>query len=295
MSTPNVSFTELETAAKPATTTESQATPAVTEQTTTAAAPVQPQFTEQDAQTLRTFADAGISISNYKDLLTAKQLVENLPKIIRTNPRVLTAEIAKNDPEAYNTLLDAISDEWYEVKGKKLEQSAQGGASSTTSSNADPRVEALTAKIENLISERNQEKSQRQQDQILSGYNSTVEGLLAKLPEGVPEQAKDYIRLKTNELLWKDNSARERIGKGVYVDVPKYFAEASAKATADTKASADKEHSRRADVESRGTREITPAAENVNGSQEQIAPGQDPIWNDAGLAKDTAAALRASR
>ncbi len=290
MATSTVSFSELETAAQPQKAAEPVVTPVVTEPP----APTQPQFTEQDAQTIRTFADAGITIQNYQQLLQAKQVMDNLPKIIRANPRVLTAEIAKADPDAYANFLEVVSDEWYEVKGKKLEAPATGSASSTTSSASDPRFDALKTQLEGLIAERNQEKSERQQGQILDGYNRSVEGLLSKLPEGVPEQSKDYIRLKTNELIWKDNSARDRVSKGVYVDVPKFFAEASAKATADTKAAANNEHARRSAVEARGTKEITPAAEPVNGTVE-TQPGEDPIWGSAGLAKDVQAALKASR
>src|SRR5437660_2860902 len=289
MATQAVSFQELETAPK-------QQTPAVTAATATVpetppAAQTPPQFSEANAQALRILADAGITITNYKELLQAKSVMDNLPKIIRSNPRVLTGEIAKSDPEAYDNFLEAVSDEWYEVKGKKLEaQTATNGASSTVSS-SDPRLEALQAKLDLLIADRNQEKTERQQGQILDGYNKAIEGLLAKPPEGVPEQSKDYIRLKTNELVWKDNSARDRVAKGVYVDLPKFLAEASAKATADTKAAADKEHARRQEVENRGTREITPAAENVNGHVE--TPGEDPIWGDSGLARDVQAALKA--
>lgn len=297
MSTQSVSFSELETAAKPAPTAEAPVTPVVTEPKIEA--PAQPQFTEQDVATLRTFADAGITIENYQQLLQANQLIQKLPEIIKTNPRVLTAEIAKADPQAYDNLLEAISDEWYEVKGRKLEkqQTANGGASSTVTS-VDPRMESqlasLQSQLQSLIQERNQEKSQRQQEAVFSGYKSTVNGLLEKLPEGVPETSKDYIRLKTQELIYNDPQARERVAKGIYVDLPKYFAQASAKATADTKASADKEHARRAEVESRGGKEITPAAEAVNGTASD-GPQEDPIWGSAALARDTASALKAAR
>ena len=287
---PAVSFSELEAAATPPKPAESVATPAATEPET----PAPPSFTEQDISTLRTFADAGITLTNYQQLLQANQLIQKLPDIIKTNPRILTAEIAKADPQAYDNLLEAISDEWYEVKGKKLEQTAQGGASSAASS-TDPRIERqltqLNTQLQGLIADRNQEKTQRQQAAIMTGYNSAMDGLLAKLPEGVTETTKDYIRLKTQELVYKDNAAASRVANGTYVDLPKYFAEASAKATADIKASAGKEHEARRAVESRGGKEITPAAEAVNGVA-QDAPGQDPIWGDSGMMKDLQTALK---
>lgn len=288
---PAVSFSELEAAALPPKPAESAAPPATPEAPAT---PAPPQFTEQDVQTLRTLSDAGITLTNYQQLLQANELLQKLPNIIKTNPRVLTAEIAKADPQAYDALLEAISDEWYEVKGKRLEHPAQGGASSAASS-PDPRMEAalasLNSKLEGLIQDRNQEKTQRQQADIMSGYNTAMDGLLGKLPADVPETTKDYIRLKTQELVYRDSGARDRVAKGTYVDLPKYFAEASAKATADIKASAGKEHAARAAVEARGGKEIVPAAEAVNGTP--ASPSEDPIWGDTGMQSDLKKALAA--
>lgn len=292
MSTTPVTFSELETAAKPPVAAEPQATTVVQESVVETPAP--PQFTDQDIQTLKTFADAGITIQNYQQLLQANTLIQKLPDIIKTNPRVLTAEIAKADPQAYRNLLEAVSDEWWEVIGKndpRNQSTAQGSASSATSS-PDPRIDQLQSQLQTVISELNQEKSSKQQARIMTGYNDSVNSLLAKLPEGVPETSKDYIRLKTQELIYKDETARDRVAKGIYVDLPKYFAEASAKATADIKASAGKEHAARAEVEKRGGKEITPAAEAVNGTQSG-GPEQDPVWGDAALARDVATALKA--
>lgn len=289
MSTAPVSFSELEAAVKPAVAAEPQATPV-------AAEPVAPpQFTDQDIQTLRTFADAGITIQNYQQLLQANTLVQKLPDILRTNPKVLLDEISKADPQAYKNFLEVSSDEWWEKIGKndpKNQRPAQGNASSVTSS-PDPRIDQLQSQLQGVISELNQEKSAKQQARIMTGYNDSVSAMLSKLPEGVPESSKDYIRLKTQELVYKDEAARDRVAKGVYVDLPKYFAEASAKATADIKASAGKEHAARAAVEARSGKEITPAAEPVNGTQ--TGPNEDPIWGDAGLIRDTQAAVKSAR
>jgi hypothetical protein len=287
--TPSVSFSELEAQVIPPKPAESTVTPAATETVT----PPPPSFTEQDISTLKTFSDAGITIGNYQQLLQANQLIEKLPAILKSNPRILTAEIAKADPEAYDRVLDSISDEWYEVKGKKLEQTAQGTASSNASS-TDPRIESkltqLTTQLEGLIQDRNQEKTQRQQAAIMTGYNSAMDGLLGKLPEGVTDTTKDYIRLKTQELVYRDQGAADRVARGTYVDLPKYFAEASAKATADIKASAGKDHAARAAVEAKGTKEVVPAAEAVNGTQS--APNEDAIWGDTGMMKDLQTALK---
>lgn len=234
-----------------------------------------PQFTEADAQAYRTLTDAGISVTNYQDFLQAKTALNNLGQIMNTNPQLLMDEIEKTNPALAARLEEVISDRWYN-KNKHLypEGKAPGanGSASSAATSTDPRIEALQQKMDNLVAERNQEASARRQAEITTGYEKSVDGLLAKLPDTTPETTKDYIRLKANELIWKDPAARERVAKGVYVDVPKYFAEASKKATADTIASAKAETDRREGVKANAHKEITPAAENVNGS---VAQQQD--------------------
>lgn len=292
MSTAPVSFSELEATVTPAAPVTPQVTPAATEPV----APATPQFTEADAQTLRTFADAGITLTSYQDLLQAKEIVNKLPELLKTNPRLVTAEIAKADPTAYRNLLTAVSDEWYEVIGQYESKNTptNGVASSTATSAPNPQLEQRlneqSAQIASLIAERNQEKSERQQASMVSSYNKAIGDLMGKLPEGVPATAKEFIELKTQRLIWQDVAARDRVSKGIYVDVPKYFAQASAQATADIKAATDSEHNARKGVEARGGKEITPAAEAVNGTQ--AGPNEDPIWGDSGIARDVSAALK---
>jgi hypothetical protein len=227
------------------------------------------QFTEADATAYRTLTDAGISVNNYADLQQKASALDNLGKLLDANPKLLFDEIEKTNPTLAARLEEIISDRWYE-KNKHLypEGKAPGanGSASSAATSTDPRIEALSQKLDNLVAARNQELSEKQQARITDGYENAVNGLLGKLPEGTPETTKDYIRLKANELLWKDTAARERVAKGVYVDVPKYFAEASKKATADTLASAKADTDRRETVKANAHKEITPAAENVNGA-----------------------------
>lgn len=230
------------------------------------------QFTEADATAYRTLTDAGISVENYKDLQTKSQALDNLGSLLASNPKLLFDEIEKTNPQMAARLEEIVSDRWYEKNKHLYPEGKTPGASGSASSAAtstDPRIEQLSQKLDSLVAQRNQELSERQQARITDGYNSAVDGLLAKLPDSTPENTKDYIRLKANELLWKDTAARERVAKGVYVDVPKYFAEASKKATADTLASAKAETDKREAVKANAHKEITPAAENVNGAAAQ--------------------------
>jgi hypothetical protein len=241
-------------------------------------------------------ADLGITPQNAQQFIQAKQVLDRLPHLLRSNPRAFTSEMAKADPEGYKAFLNGVSDEWYENWEREHPEARQPNGSASTTAASDPRIESklndLTSKMENLISRQNQEQTEKQNAAILNGYNSSVDELLAKLPKETPELTKDHIRLKTNELLWKDQAARDRVTKGVYVDIGSHFAKACSLVTADTKAASTKEHERRSTVEANGIRDITPAAEAVNGAP-QAAPGEDPTWSVSGMVADLKKALSA--
>jgi hypothetical protein len=278
-----ISFEELEASATPA----AAATPQVT---TEAAPPVvteeaKPQFTESDVEAYRSLVDMGITPQNAADFKAAKEAMTNLPLLLKSpeGQRMLLDEIQKNDPATYSKLLETASDRWFNELPEDVKNSGNNSGSRTTNSTpaVDPKLTSIEAKIDGLIQERNQEKTSKQQSAITQGYETAVDDLLKKLPEATSDRDKDYLRLKTNELIWKDPKAREAVAKGVYVDVPKYFSKASSLVTAETKAAANAEHDRRAGVEARGSRTIAPAAEATNGTApKREGHGADPIWGD---------------
>jgi hypothetical protein len=235
----------------------------------------------------RTLVEMGITPTTAPQFKAAKEQLEMLPVLLRTKEgrRQLIDAVRLNDRETYQGILNDYSDLWFEEQPDSVKNpSGDGSPSRTTNSTPtmDPRISSLESQIKELVSERNQEKTAKQQEAISSGYNRSVESLLGKLPESVSSRDKDYIRLKTNELVWRDSKAMNAISKGVYVDVPTYFSKASSLVTAETKAAANAEHDRRAGVEARGSKEIPAAAENVNGSasSKQEGHGHDPIWGD---------------
>jgi hypothetical protein len=285
-----ISFEELEATATPAASATPQepaaAAPPAEVKTETAEAS-KPQFTEADAESYRQLVEMGITPQTAAQFKAAKDSLEHLPQLLRTpdGRRMLLDEIQKNDPETYKGLLDYASDRWYnELPADARADSGNGSPSRTANSSPimDTRLAAIESKIDTFIQKENQRETAQRQEQISAGYSKSVDNLLAKLPESTSSRDKDYIRLKTNELIWQDTKARESVAKGVYVDVPTHFSKASSLVTAETKAAANAEHDRRAGVEARGTKEIPAAAENVNGSasSKQEGHGHDPIWGD---------------
>ena len=279
-----LSFTELESAAAPAKT-ETQAT---TEETSKAAATAavedqKPQFTQTDIEAYQQLVAMGITPANAEQFKSAKTAMDNLPLLMKQNPDALLDEIQKNDPALHDEFLERVSDRWYNQKGKRQYEELQrknGNGSRVAESEPDPRVDKLQREVDALKQREASELSARQQAAITESYNKSLDELVAKLPESVSEGTRDHIRLKAEKLLWNDHAARGRVMSGVFTDVPKYFAEASKRVTAETKTAASKEHEARSGVEARGTKTIIPAAENVAGAAKQQAPGTDPVWGD---------------
>src|SRR5580698_9318669 len=159
MATRSVSFSELEAAAAP----QATVTPAATTSATEVIAPVTPQFTEADAQALRTLADVGITPQNAQEFIQAKSALNNLPALLRSNPKMVMAEIAKHDPEAYNAVLEAVSDEWFEKYQREHPEATQtNGGPSRTASSTDPKLLATITRLETQVNSMAAEKAQEQ-------------------------------------------------------------------------------------------------------------------------------------
>lgn len=282
----NLSFEELEVAANP----QEAAKPAEATATLAEAQPAEaskPQFTEADVEAYKQLVELGITPQNAAQFKAAKEALDGLPALLASpeGRRIMFDEIQKNDPKTYKEILEYGSDRWFnELPADVRNGSANGSPSRSAESSPalEAKISKVEAQLETFIQKQNQEETAKRQEVISSGFQSSMDKLIGKLPESVSERDKDYIRLKTNELIWRDSAARDRVAKGVYVDVPTYFSKASSLVTAETKAASNAEHDRRAGVEARGVKEIPAAAENVNGSAatKQEGHGHDPIWGD---------------
>jgi hypothetical protein len=284
----SLTFTELETAATqatPATSTEqAPATPVVEAPATTE---TKPQFTDADVQAYQQLVDMGITPQNAAQFKEAKTALDNLPVLMKSPEglRILMDEIQKNDPEAYKTVKEYVSDRWWNDLPESTKNASGNGSQSRTADSTpavDPEIATMKREWAQIKNERIQAETAKQTAALNEKFNNSLDALVAKLPENIPADKREHIRLKAEKLIWSDNAARNRINQGVFTDVPTYFSKASSLVTAETKASANAEHDRRAGVEARGSREIPAAAENMNGSasSKQEGHGHDPIWGD---------------
>src|SRR5712664_1938440 len=224
----NLTFTELEVAATQADAAKPPEQAATTPAQVAPPAETKPQFTEADVEAYRQLVDMGITPQNAQQFKEAKTALDNLPALMKSPEglRILMDEIQKNDPEAYKTVKEYVSDRWWNDLPPEQKNGSATSSPSRTAESApatDPRIASIEAKLDRFIQKENQEESARKQSAISEGYKTSVDGLLKKLPDSVSQRDKDYIRLKTNEMLWQDGKARDRIAAGVYVDVPTYF------------------------------------------------------------------------
>lgn len=270
----SLTFSELESAAKQTETAIPAATSTETTQETKPTEQVaeKPQFTDADVDAYRQLSDLGINPQNAREFIAAKAAIDNLPNVMKSpnGLRAMMDEIQKHDPTAYKMLLENISDRWYsELPEEVRKGSGTSTESRSTATVSDPRIDALTAKLDELTKERETERQRQAQQTVAEGYEKALTTVIGKLPEGVTERDKEYIRLKANELIWKDEKARDRVAKGNYTDVPSYIAKASAFLTADTKAASDKEAQRREAQRVTAGKEIVPAADTTAGAPAQ--------------------------
>lgn len=285
-----ISFTELEAAANQRDTAKPPDTPATPPKVETPEE-AKPQFTDADVTAYLKLREMGITPDNAQDFLQAKQGLNNLGVLLDQNPRLLIQEIEKSNPALGRKFKEAVSDMWYEDYQREHpnDNGASRSASRTpTSALNDSEVTELKNTVKKLQERFESADRATQEKAVWDGYQASIQAGLDKLKEkGLDDQKVDHIRLKSLELLGKDQPAWKRVQQGVYVDVPKYISEASRLVTAETKAAASAEHERRSAVESRATKEITPAAENVNGA----APSDSKdIWDSTSMMKDLAAA-----
>jgi hypothetical protein len=290
MSESKISFEELEATATQQTTAKSAETSAAETkaETKTAEVETKPQFTEADVEAYKSLTDMGITPQNAAEFKAAKEALNNLPQLLASpaGRRLLMDEIQKNSPETYKGMLEDISDRWFNELPPDVREGKSGNGSESRTASSTPaynlQMEALTRQVAELVNERQQEKTAAQQRAIQSGLSTAFDSLDAKLKEkGVSDRDREFVRLKAEKLLWSDKAASERVMKGVYVDVPTFFSKASSLVTAETKAAATAEQDLRAGVETRASKEIPNAAENVNGaSTKQEGHGHDPIWGN---------------
>lgn len=292
MADEKISFEELEAAANQQAPAKGAETPAATPTPEVKAEDAKPQFTDADVTAYLKLRDLGITPDNASDFIQAKQGLANLGTLLDQNPRLLIQEIEKSNPALGRKFKEAVSDMWFEDYQREHPEEGTNGATGSVSRTpasalTNSEVAQLTQTVKQLQERLDREDNAKRERTIFDGYNSAVQAGLDKLKEkGLDELKLDHVRLKTYELLGKDQPAWGRVQQGVYVDIPKYISEASRLVTAETKAAANAEHERRSAVQARGSKEIVPAAENVNGSAQ--APSGD-IWDPTAMVKELAA------
>jgi len=287
MSTPALSFEELASAAKPPASTEPKVTP--TEPSSKPPEPpasggdeTKPQFTDADVSAYQTMRDLGLTPENAREFIQAKEWLGTISYALQNDPQAFIDELRRTNPQLADKFTEVASDDWFNRKGKYIDvgdNKSKDGKSNTVSSEPDPRIDQLSREVAQLRQANEQEREGKRQAQVEKDFVSAYDTLVDKLPADLPDSTKELISLKAQKAVWQDPQARARVNSGNFTDIPKFFAQASQRVTADIKAAADKEKTARSGVESRGTKEIPHGSDNVAGAA-QSQPGQDPIWGN---------------
>lgn len=228
---------------------------------------------EADLAALSTLADLGITPANAQDFVRAKAALDQLNTTISTDPDTMLEQLRTSNPDAYFKTLDAAANRF--LQHFPPDDKTAGKETQAVSQKSDPRVDALTRKVDQLESEKRQETQQVVAKQIETEYNTRVDGLVKQVADKVPNVNKDYLRLKTSELVAKDPVAMRHINQGIFTDIPRIFVSAASTIAAETKSSTQAEIAKRQAVQSNGVVDVTPGAQNVAGTDTR------DDWEDA--------------
>ncbi len=220
---------------------------------------------EADLAALRQLADMGITPTNATEFLQAKQALDQLNTALLTDPDTVLAQLEAANSDAYFQLLDKAANRF--LKHFPPDENAAGGGTGSAPK-PDPRIESLEGEVRQLRQERQSEKSQQQAAQVKATYDKRLDDLIgdAAKKANLNERDKDFLRLKTNELVARDDAARRRISQGIYVDLPAHFASALRTVAAETKAASTTDAGKRATVAAAAHTEVTSGAENTGGT-----------------------------
>src|SRR5215472_15727102 len=174
MGTPALSFEELASAAKPATTTESQATTTETKTNGTAATATvteesKPQFTDADVSAYQTMRDLGLTPENAKEFIQAKEWLGTISYALQNDPQALIDELRRTNPQLADKLTEVASDDWFNRKGKYIDvgnNQSKDGKSNAVQSEPDPRIDQLSREVAQLRQENQQEREGKRQAQV---------------------------------------------------------------------------------------------------------------------------------
>jgi hypothetical protein len=196
--------------------------------------------------------DSGYTKSQISDLLETPNALQSIQFMIRNNPAEFLNMLERTDPNAAKAFHEKMADiyvERYSDKSGGRTASANGSGKET-----DPQlmqeIAALREETRTLRTEQQQRDNAAQLARLESQYRGRVDELFNKVKEQVPltRSEERALRAQLDSELATDNVAKKRISNGNFVDVPTKLNTLIRDWSADRKAAAESEKSRREGV-----------------------------------------------
>lgn len=212
---------------------------------------------DKDAAELgKILLDSGFTREQLPELLQTPNALQSIQFLIRNDPKEFLSMLERTDPQAAKAFHEKMADIYVERYADKG-QPAKGG-----SKEADPSLMQEIAALREKVTASETREQQRESSAALvrleSQYRGRVDELFNKVKETTPltRSEERALRAQLDADLATDSVAKKRISTGNFVDVPTKLNTIIRDWTADKKASAEGEKSRRDSAQQRGFNEF---------------------------------------
>lgn len=245
------------------------------------------EFLDKEAnEALDKLAEMGITPDSAEGIMQKAEAFGNVLNLLQNNPGSFLMELEKNDPKAFNGLLDRATDRYLELHppssaaGGGGSGGAGAGSAGASRGEQDPVTVELKALRERLDArdQRDSENDSRQRlSSIKTQYEEKVTGLLGKLTELTPRDRK-AVRALVNESVSLDKQALVEINRGQFTSIAKHLQTVMTEWTADTKNASAFDHDKRTNIRDSASR-ASDAAAAAGQTGGESSRGKDD-WDD---------------
>lgn len=199
--------------------------------------------------------DSGYTKDQVGELLETPNALQSIQFMIRNNPAEFLNMLERTDPTAAKAFHEKMADIYVERYSTK--EAPTKGAKET-----DPELMSEIRALREKVTQSETREQQREANAALarleSSYRGRVDELFNKVKEATPltKSEERALRAQLDAELATDTTAKQRISKGNFVDVPTKLNTIIRDWTQDKKDAASGEQKRREDAKKRGFNEF---------------------------------------
>lgn len=194
---------------------------AKTEPETTTATTIATAVANADAAEIgQLLMDSGVTKEQVNDLLQAPKALAAIRHMIVNNQNEFLATVERNDPQAFEKLMETAAEKYVERHGSKEPKSNGKGDSELMQ-----QVELLKTKLGEFETREQLRERNAAMAYTKNRYDARVDDLFGQIPKDLEltkVQTKN-LRARLDQELASDPEAVKRINSGNFVDVPRKF------------------------------------------------------------------------